>query len=183
MAMSGEPGSATPERAPRGRASVAYPCPKCQAPLEVDPTAAVPAATACRCGQPIALRSDAIVDGRVVACPACGEALLYQQKDFRQAVGCFVVVVAAVLAPFTYYISLGVAALIDWLLYRLSDQVVICYRIPCKAHVRGLVPGPKVGAFDLSIHDYYRMLARREAAGLTGPDDQTGPPQDARSHH
>jgi hypothetical protein len=129
------------------------------------------------------LRADAIVDGRVVACPACGEPMLYQQKDFRQAIGCLVVVVAAALAPFTYYLSLGAAALIDWVLYRLAGQVVICYRIRCRAHVRGVPAGPKVGAFDLSIHDYYRMLARREAAGLTGPDDQTGPPLDARSHH
>ncbi|MSR46440.1 MAG: hypothetical protein EXS13_05180 [Planctomycetes bacterium] len=162
-------------------ASVSFPCPQCQVAIEVDPNAT--AVAACPCGRPIALHHDAIVEGAVVACPACGETLLYKQKDFRQAVGCIVVIIAAFLALKTNYVSLGVAALIDWLLYRLSGEVVICYRIACKAHVRGLSPGPKIGAFDLSIHDYYRMLARREEQGLTGPDDQTGPPLDSRAHH
>lgn len=171
-------------------ASVSFPCPDCQAPLERPLPDAAPAPCA-GCGRAIALHGEALETdagdaagaARVVACPACGEKLLYKQKDFRQAIGCLVVLVAAALAPFTYYASLGVAALIDLVLYRLSGEVVICYRIPCKAHVRGVAPGPKVGAFDLSIHDYYRMLARRAEQGLAGPDDTTGPPLDAMSHH
>ncbi len=169
-------------------ATVSFPCPGCQAPLERPLPDGAP--TPCAgCGRAIELHADALAPApassapSVVACPACGEALLYKQKDFRQAIGCFVVLVAAVLAPFTYYVSLGVAALIDLVLYRLSGEVVICYRIPCKAHVRGVAAGPKVGAFDLSIHDYYRMLARRAEQGLAGPDDTTGPPLDAMSHH
>ncbi len=163
-------------------ATVSFPCPKCQAPIERP--LPDPAPTPCAgCGHAIELHREAIVDDAVHACPACGEPLLYKQKDFRQAIGCLVVVVAAILAPFTYYVSLGVAALIDLALYRLSDEVVICYRIPCKAHVRGIAAGSKVGAFDLSIHDYYRMLARRAEQGLAGPDDATGPPLDAASHH
>lgn len=179
-------------------ATVSFPCPGCQAPLERPLPDAAP--TPCAgCGRAIELHGEALeaeggasggasgtaatITPRVVACPACGEALLYKQKDFRQAIGCLVVLVAAALAPFTYYVSLGVAALIDLVIYRLSGEVVICYRIPCKAHVRGLVPGPKVGAFDLSIHDYYRMLARRAEQGLEGPDETTGPPRDAMSHH
>ncbi len=180
----GDPGGRATARRD-GKATVAFPCPGCGAGRELGMSTiecASVAPTACRCGMLTTLRADALVAGAVVACPACGEAMLYQQKDFRQAVGCLVVLVAAVLAPFTWYLSLGVAALVDLVLYRLSGQVVICYRIPCKAHIRGVPAGPKVGAFDLSIHDYYRMLARREAAGLTGPDDQTGPPLDARSH-
>ncbi|MBL8840880.1 MAG: hypothetical protein JNL90_05040 [Planctomycetes bacterium] len=183
-------------------ATVSFPCPDCQAPLERPLPDAAPTPCA-RCGKAIALHADALeaesgasssasggASGtaatstlRVVACPACGEKLLYKQKDFRQAIGCLVVLVAAALAPFTYYASLGVAALIDLVLYRLSGEVVICYRIPCKAHVRGVAPGSKVGAFDLSIHDYYRMLARRAEQGLAGPDETTGPPLDAMSHH
>jgi len=171
-------------------ATASFPCPQCAAPLERSLAALAggggEAAGTCepcaKCGCAIEIHAAAIEGGAVVGCPACGATLLYQQKDFRQAVGCLVVLVAAVLAPFTYYVSLGVAALIDWLLYRLSGEVVICYRIACRAHLRGLPAGPKVGAFDLSIHDYHRMLARREAQGLTGPDDQAGPPMDAKSH-
>ncbi len=107
--------------------------------------------------------------------------MLYQQKDFRQAIGCTVILIAAILAPWTYYVSLGVAALIDLVLYQLADNVIICYRIACHAHIRGLPAGNKVGPFDLSIHDHYRMLDRREAEGLSGPGD-VGPPLDSSSH-
>lgn len=164
-------------------ATVSFPCPHCRAPLERGVPMAAEPPPCDHCGKPLTPPPESIVDGAVVACPACGERMIYRQKDFRQAIGCLVVVVAAILAPFTWYLSLGVAALIDLLLYRLSGEVVICYRIPCKAHVRGVPAGAKVGPFDLSIHDYYRMLARREEQGLAGPDDRTGPPLDAMSHH
>lgn len=163
---------------------VAFPCPGCRAPLE-RVISGDPAAPCERCGRPIELRPDALqtIDASpapvVVACPACGGTMLYKQKDFRQAIGCLVVLVAAVLAPFTYYVSLGVAALIDLVLYWLAGDVIICYRIACHAHVRGAPAGSKACAFDLSIHDYHRMLARREEQGLSGPDEKTGPPLDA----
>ena len=166
---------------------VAFPCPGCLASLERDASDA--SAPPCpRCGRAIELHADALlaIEGStvpaVVACPACGGAMLYRQKDFRQAIGCLVVLIAAILAPFTYYVSLGVAALVDLALYKLAGDVIICYRIACRAHVRGAPPGPKVGAFDLSIHDYHRMLARREEQGLTGVDENTGPPMDSASH-
>ncbi len=167
----------------RGSAStVAFPCQRCQAPLERPfPADAAPAACE-RCGAAIAWREGALRDGLLAGCPACGSTMLYRQKDFRQAIGCLVVLVAAALAPFTYYVSLGVAALVDLFLYRLAGEVIICYRIPCRAHLRGLPAAPAVGAFDLSIHDYHRMLARREAEGHSGSDGKTGPPLDAPPH-
>lgn len=162
--------------------TVSFPCPGCRQPLERRFPSSEPAAPCARCARTIELHADSLADGGLRACPACGGAMLYRQKDFRQAIGCLVVLVAAALAPFTYYVSLGVAALVDLVLWRIAGEVVICYRIPCRAHVRGVAPGPKVGAFDLSIHDYHRMLARREAAGLEGPGDEAGPPLDAKSH-
>jgi predicted RNA-binding Zn-ribbon protein involved in translation (DUF1610 family) len=163
--------------------TVAFPCRKCGAPLERAFPGEGAAAACAQCGSAVELHANALSAGAIVGCPACGNGMLYRQKDFRQAIGCLVVLVAAVLAPFTYYASLGVAALVDLLLYKLAGEVIICYRVPCHAHVRGLPPGANLGAFDLSIHDYHRMLARREAAGESGPDDKTGPPLDAASHH
>lgn len=161
-------------------ATVAFPCPQCGRPQEraLPPDGEAPCTA---CGAPIGLDAGALDGDAIVRCPVCRNELLYKQKDFRQAIGCAVVLVAAILAPFTYYISLGVAALIDAVLYAIAGEVVICYRTTCRAHVRGLAAGPKVGAFDLSIHDYHRMLARREAQGLSGPDEKTGPPLDAAS--
>src|SRR3954470_3988461 len=59
---------------------------------------------------PETLRASRILE----ACPACGNGLLYVQRDFNQKVGLGVVIVAAALAPFTpFSASLFVAAAID----------------------------------------------------------------------
>lgn len=161
------------------RPAVAFACRRCAKPIERPFPSDAPPQPCPACGAPVELDAGALADGTIVRCPVCSGEMLYRQRDFRQAIGCAVVLVAAVLAPFTYYASLAVAALIDALLYALAGEVVICYRIPCRAHIRGLPAGPKVAPFDLSIHDYQRMLARREAAGLSGPDEKTGPPLDS----
>jgi len=122
------------------------------------------------CQVPVTLRPDFLDEqGRVRRCPACGLKVLYRQRDFNRTVGCLVVLIAAVLAPFTYYISLGIAALIDAVLYTLTREVLICYRYTCRAQVRGIPPGPWVKPFDLLTHDYHRSLADR-------PEDQSSPP-------
>ena len=163
--------------------TVAFACRQCGRPVERPFPSAAPPAPCAACGTPPLLDAAAVVEGAIASCPLCRCPMLYRQRDFNQKIGLAVVVVAAVLAPFTWYVSLGVAALIDALLYKLSGEVVVCYRTKCRAHVRGLAPGPKVGPFDLSIHDYYRMLARREEQGLEGPDPSAGPPLDSMSHH
>ena len=163
--------------------TVAFACRQCGRPVERPFPAAEPPAPCAGCRATPELDAAAVVEGAIASCPVCRCPMLYRQRDFNQKVGLAVVVVAAVLAPFTWYVSLGVAALIDALLYKLSGEVVVCYRTKCRAHVRGLAPGPKVVPFDLSIHDYYRMLARREEQGLEGPDPSTGPPLDSMSRH
>jgi len=166
-------------RRPARPSRVEFPCPGCRARLERPFPGVEPPPACATCGAAVTLRATALLDGAVAGCPACGHEMLYRQKDFRQAIGCLVVLAAALLAPFTYYLSLVAAALVDLALYHLAGDVIICYRVPCRAHVRGLPAGPKVGAFDLSIHDYHRMLARREVEGLGGVDERTGPPRDA----
>lgn len=140
-------------------ATVTLACPECEAALEGEYQPGAP--LTCRsCGHTQEFHERALRGGQLVACPACGLKVLYRQKDFRQAIGCLVVAIAAILAPSTYYLSLVVAALIDALLYYLAGTVVICYGFRCRAHMRGFEPGPGVKPFDLSIHDYYRGLAR-----------------------
>jgi len=90
----------------------------------------------------------------VEVCPACGGDRLYVQRDFNQRVGLAIVVVGAVLAPFTpYYASLGAAVLVDAALYALLPEITICYR--CQAHFRGFARNPKHEAFDLHIAEQY----------------------------
>jgi hypothetical protein len=90
----------------------------------------------------------------VESCPACGNGLLYVQRDFNQKVGLGVVIVGAALAPFTpFYASLFVAAAIDAGLYALLPDVTVCYR--CHAHMRGFARNPAHHAFDLHLAEQY----------------------------
>jgi hypothetical protein len=86
-------------------------------------------------------------------CAACSSTQLYVQRDFNQKAGLAVVIVGAVLAPFTYYASLVAAALIDAGLYLLLPEITVCYR--CHAHYRGFARNPRHQAFDLHIAEQY----------------------------
>ena len=89
--------------------------------------------------------------GGLERCLACEHPELYTQKDFPRAVGILVVVVAALFAPFTHYLSLVVAAALDWLLYRFAPNVVVCYT--CRAEHRGFPREPRHPSFDLEIEE------------------------------
>jgi hypothetical protein len=115
-------------------------CPKCQGPLFPHGTEAFHE------------------KGTLDQCPVCGAAHLYRQKDFNRKLGIALVVVGAVLAYWTWGLSLGVVALLDWLLFRRVGEVGCCYR--CGAQFREM---PTVGAlepFNLQLHDYYRSLKK-----------------------
>jgi hypothetical protein len=90
-------------------------------------------------------------EGGLTACLACGHPELYTQKDFPRGLGIALVVVAAVLAPFTYYVSLAVAALVDAVLYVVSREVVLCY--VCHAEHRGFHSRPVHPRFDREIEE------------------------------
>jgi hypothetical protein len=106
-------------------------------------------------GQPTLVVPASVRDSRMVeSCPACGGGQLYVQRDFNQKAGLAVVVVGAVLAPFTpYYSSLVVAAIVDASLYLLLPEITVCYR--CHAHFRGFARNPRHGPFDLHLAEQY----------------------------
>lgn len=93
------------------------------------------------------------------ACLSCEHPELYTQKDFPRSIGIGIVVAAAILAPFTYYVSLGVAALIDAILYWTAPEVVVCY--VCKAEHRGYPKEPRHPRFDREIEE--RLLYGKKA--------------------
>ena len=55
------------------------------------------------------------------------------------------------LAPFTSYASLGVAALVDLVLYKSLPDSVVCYA--CGAEHRGFRPEPRHPRFDRVIEE------------------------------
>jgi hypothetical protein len=91
-------------------------------------------------------------------CPACDGAQLFVQRDFNQKAGLAIVIVGAVLAPFTpFYSSLFIAAIIDALLYALLPEIAVCYR--CQAHFRGFTRNPAHQAFDLHTAEQYNTAS------------------------
>jgi len=91
-------------------------------------------------------------EGAVIErCAACGHAQLYFQKDFNRRTGVALVVIGSVLAPFTKFISLGVVTVLDYIIWRMVKDVIVCYE--CQAVHRGYPPNPALKPFDLVVHD------------------------------
>ena len=76
---------------------------------------------------------------RLEQCPICDCRRFFRQKAFPKGLGIGLVVVGAILVPFTYGVSLMVLALVDLLIYRGVPLMAVCYL--CRAEFRG-VPVP-----------------------------------------
>ena len=128
--------------------------------VEVASPSSLPAGIECSaCSEHHALHLERLTDdGGLVGCLACGHPELFRQKVFPRAVGFGVVVVAAVLAPFTYYASLAVAAGIDALLYWFAPDVVVCY--VCESGHRHFSPTPRHPRFDREIDERLKFGER-----------------------
>jgi hypothetical protein len=97
-------------------------------------------------------------DGGLVGCLACGHPELYTQRAFPRGLGLAIVIAAAVLAPFTWYLSLAVAALLDAALYWTAPSVVVCY--VCGARHRGFAREPRHPRYDLGVAERLRYGAK-----------------------
>jgi len=111
------------------------------------------------CGEEIRLHRERSTEaGGLLACQACGHPELFTRKSLPPSVGILVVVVAAVLAPFTMYLNLAVAALIDFALYGLVPDAVVCY--VCGAEHRGFPREPRHPGFDREIEERLKFGPR-----------------------
>ena len=125
----------------------------------LEPGASIPRGVACDgCGEETRLVEGSIDEGGLRGCVACGHRELFTRKSFPPAVGIAIVVVAAVLAPATRYLSLVAAALIDLALYKLVPDVVVCY--VCGAEHRGFASRPRHPRFDREIAERLRFGPR-----------------------
>jgi hypothetical protein len=117
-------------------------CGRCDAPHEVE------------CSE--ALRRGGPLD----RCPVCGRGDFWRKKDFPRRLGLGIVIVAAILAFYTYGISLIVASLLDLAIYRFLSDMAVCYG--CRAEVRGAKLSEKTAQFDLPRQDEVDEEVRRE---------------------
>ena len=93
--------------------------------------------------------------GGLWACCACGHPELFTRRDLPQKIGITVVVIAAILAPFTNYLSLVVAGIIDFALFFAMPSVATCY--VCLTEHRGYGPAPTHPRYDPEIADRVRF--------------------------
>ena len=84
-------------------------------------------------------------------CAACGHDQLYFQKDFNRRTGIALVVAGSIFVPWTYGLSLLGVTILDYIVWRMVKDVVVCYR--CQAVHRGYPPNPAIAPFDLATHD------------------------------
>ncbi len=128
--------------------SVHFLCTQCDHRLGRD--GGEPARACDRCGAAsdvVAPPEGAIID----RCAACGHDQLYFQKDFNRAMGIAIIVVGAIFVPWTYYLSLLAVTILDYIVWRLVKDVIVCYR--CQAVHRAYPPNPALKPFDLVVHD------------------------------
>jgi hypothetical protein len=149
----------TDTRSPARRSAV-WRCPKCLKPNDTQPSGDGLDGWKCSgCGDTQPAYPEAFnADGRLVKCPVCGCPDLYRQRDFNRKLGIGLIVIGAVLAPFTYYLSLPLFAGIDFLIYYFVPDVVVCYH--CQASLRGYPGMEAIPPFDLNISDKYIPIER-----------------------
>ena len=129
-------------------ASIHYLCPKCETRLAREAGENPLPCEAC------GTVSDVIAPpegAKVDRCAACGHEQLYFQKDFNRRTGIAIVIIGAVFAPFTYFISLAAVTVLDYVIWRIVKNVIVCYQ--CQAVHRGYPQNPDLKPFDLVIHD------------------------------
>ena len=91
--------------------------------------------------------ADSIID----RCAACGHDQLYFQKDFNRKTGIALVVLGSILVPWTYGLSLLGVTVLDYVVWRMVKDVIVCYQ--CQAVHRGYPANPNIKPFDLVLHD------------------------------
>lgn len=155
-----------------GSLDLAFACPSCGQPVEGPLTSDVEAMTcgACEAETTLPETRELLASAPLSPCPVCGSTDLYWQRDFNRKLGIFIVVVGCALGPFTSWISVGIAVVIDALLYLLVPSVVVCYA--CNAQLRGFSEAQRPEAFDIAIHDVYKFNRRhppRREMAVAGP--------------
>lgn len=93
------------------------------------------------------------------SCPVCGNEELYQHKDFNKKLGLLVFLVGAVFAPWTYYLSLVGALILDAALYPFFPWMQVCYH--CKSELRGWKKNEQLDRFNHETAAHYEYSKKK----------------------
>ena len=108
------------------------------------------------------------VEGQTIdKCWVCGTEEFYIQKDFNRELGLTIVLLSGgiiflvMLLTEDHRLGVGlllVVALIDWMIYRLINNVTVCYL--CQSLYRGFPQHENHGGFYLGLEEKYKKLRR-----------------------
>jgi hypothetical protein len=157
-------------------ATVRTRCGRCDAWNSFEADDRIDAVECGACAQPIGLAGVSerlLAGGPVDRCARCGAADFWTHKDFPKALGIGIVVLAAIVAFWTYGISLVVAAILDAALYPCLPWVTVCYR--CKSEYRGLPRDAAHGGFDLAHQEDVEADEADRARGPAAPGPEAAP--------
>lgn len=129
-------------------ASVHFLCTQCEIRLARAAGEPPRACESCGAESPVTAPAEGSIIER---CAACDHEELYFQKDFNRTTGVALVAIGAVFVPWTWGLSLLGVTILDYIVWRIVKDVVVCYQ--CQAVHRGYPPNPALKPFDLVIHD------------------------------
>ena len=138
--------------------SVDWRCPKCEKPGTHEfASGRTLACGHCDHSVSLAERSlgpDSEILNPLPYCSVCDYDRMFAQKDFNRKIGLVIVVIGAVLSPWTYGMSLLVCMGLDYGLYRFVPEITVCYG--CDAIHRGFAHNPLHRAHDPLLADRYK---------------------------
>ncbi len=143
---------------------IRFNCPRCRAAVQAEWSPAEPPqlrCPVCAAEVPLDVTPALREHNQIDRCPICAGGELYRRKDFPQAFGFGIVIVAGLLSFYFLWRkqmalawAFPLAALaIDAVLYFFVGQAVCCYR--CRAEFVGSSPHPAQRPFDLATAEKY----------------------------
>lgn len=98
---------------------------------------------------PLRLTNSMKKGGKVDRCAICGKIRFYVQKDFNPRLGLLIFAIGVIFSYHTYGLTLLIATIIDFILYKLLQTVTICYN--CRAIYRGFEEDSTHRGFDHNL--------------------------------
>lgn len=90
----------------------------------------------------------------VTECPICKFNDFWIDKKFPKKIGLALVIIAAILVPFTWGLSFIILFLLDIILWISLEWRMNCYK--CGSEFIGFIKNEKTKPFDLKLYDYYK---------------------------
>ena len=156
---------------------IVFTCSSCQRSVRDHSESGTMTLTCPHCSTSRPVAATAWEAGQLRCCLACGNSDLWRQKDFPHAIGLAIVVLSIVLstiawAQFEPNWAMGILvafALVDFALYSLMKDVLVCYR--CRARHRLDQPISDRERFDHEKAERYRQEAIRLGSGAEQTTD------------